>query len=277
MKILLSALLTVLILFACKSQQKDFLVTLHTEYGDISMVLYDQTPKHKKNFIKLAKSGAFDSTTFHRVINNFMIQGGDVNAKPGNEKEINYTIPPEFVDTLIHHRGALAAARQGDFANPGKESNGSQFYIVQGMVFPEWQLTADMKKVSIYLPKMAEVAGYDTILSYLQQLHQSGNYTKYHETVNELIPKMEERFDVNLRVKIKPERLRVYTTMGGTPHLDDTYTVFGRVVEGMEVVEKIGSLPTDSEDKPHKDVYLTVSLEEMPKEEWSQKYGGRGY
>lgn len=277
MKILLSAFLTMWILFACKSQQKDYLITLHTEYGDIQLVLYDQTPKHKKNFIKLAKNGDFDSTTFHRVINQFMIQGGDVNAKPGSEKKIDYTIPPEFVDTLIHHRGAVAAARQGDALNPGKESSGSQFYIVHGMVFPEWQLTADMNKVRVYLPKMAEVSGYDTILNHLQRLHQHGDYTRYNETINELIPRMEDRFDVSLRKRVDPERIRVYTTMGGSPHLDDTYTVFGRVVEGMEVVEKIASLPTGRQDKPLKDIYITISLEEMPKEEWNMKYGSKGY
>lgn len=266
--------LSVTCFLACSFRNTDYLVTLSTEYGDIKLILYDQTPKHKENFIKLAKEGQFDSTTFHRIIRNFMIQGGDVNAKKNSEGSIDYTIPAEFVDTLIHHRGALGAARQGDQINPEKESNGSQFYIVQGNVFSEWQLTLDLAKVNAYLPKLAEVPGYDTVLTYLENFHKQGKFQQYNEAVIKLVPVMEERFDVSFRKPFNPKRLQVYTTMGGAPHLDDAYTVFGRVVEGMEVVDKIASVQTGHADKPVEDIYITVSLQEISKDEWHEKYGG---
>ncbi len=120
--ILLSVMTVMLSLSSC--EKKDYLVTIKTKFGDIMVILYDQTPKHKENFLKLAKSGDYDSTIFHRVIRDFMVQGGDVNAKPGNKNKIDYTLPAEFVDTLFHRRGALAAARQPDNINPKKESSG---------------------------------------------------------------------------------------------------------------------------------------------------------
>lgn len=277
MKRILLAVFTLLSLFSCKSQDTDYLITLHTKHGDIQLILYDQTPQHKENFIKLAKAGRYDSTTFHRVIRNFMIQAGDINAKTDVEEPIDYTLPAEFVDTLIHHRGAIGAARQGDHLNPDKESSGCQFYIVQGNIFTEWQLTTDLNKVNAYLPKLAEVPGYDTVLTYLEKIHRSGNFNKYNEVVMQLVPVMTKRFDVNFKLPFKKERLKVYTTIGGAPHLDDAYTVFGRVVKGMEVVDKIAAVRTGAANKPVKDIYLTVSLQEMPKEEWNKKYGGLPY
>lgn len=258
--------------------QKDYVVTINTKYGPIKVILYDQTPKHKQNFLKLAREGKYDSTTFHRIIKDFMIQGGDVNAKPGNENEIDYTIPAEFVDTLIHHRGALAAARMGDQVNPARESNGCQFYIVEGQVFDKEDLTLDFDKINADLKHWAEVPGYDSLLENLQAVYRNNGPKAYNDSLKKLVPAMEKRFDKDYSKPYDPRRLKVYTTMGGAPHLDDTYTVFGRVVEGMDVVDKIASVKTAGPaNKPVDDIYITMDVEEINKDTWNKRYGELPY
>jgi len=264
-------------MFSCTSQEKDYVFTLQTKYGDISLILYDQTPLHKKNFIKLAKEGLYDSTTFHRVISQFMIQGGDINAKPGYEGKIDYLVPGEFVDTLIHQRGALAAARQADNVNPERKSNGCQFYIVQGKVFSQAELTVDLQKVNVYLRNLAQVPGYETILQDLDTIYREEGNDRLTEEMLKLVPVMEERFGTSFKIPMDKQRLKVYTTVGGAPHLDGTYTVFGRVVDGMDVVDKIASVETDASYKPLEDIYMKVKIKEIPKSEWIQKYGGSPY
>ncbi|PCH93091.1 MAG: peptidylprolyl isomerase [Bacteroidetes bacterium] len=175
----------------------DVLVTITTELGIITVKLYDKTPLHKANFLKLAESGEMNGSIFHRVINNFMIQGGGAPGTNGSQS-IGSTIPAEFIPDYFHKKGALCAARMGDQVNPKKESSGSQFYIVHGRVSSNADLDVMEKR----------------------------SRTKYTEA-----------------------QRRAYTTVGGTPHLDGGYTVFGEVVEGMEVVDKIavvavnGSVP----------------------------------
>jgi len=191
-------------------------IVIHTEYGDIQAILYDKTPLHRDNFIKLVKSGYYDSLLFHRVIANFMIQGGDPqskNAKPGqmlgNGGQI-IQIPFEYVPEYFHKRGAIAAARMSDNVNPKKESSGSQFYIVQGRKFT---------------------------MDELNMLEQRG-------------------------FKFTDEQKQIYSTIGGSPHLDGQYTVFGEVISGMDVVDKIASLPTDRNNRPLQDVKFTIEIVE---------------
>jgi len=190
------------------SQQK---VLLQTSMGDVVVKLYQSTPEHSNNFIKLAKEGFYDSTFFHRIINNFMIQGGDPQSHPSSNTGTvgnggpAYTLPAEINNQFIHKKGALAAARQGDQINPEKRSSGSQFYIVEGQKYPRK-----------YMGNFEEKRG-----------------EKYTE-----------------------EQLEAYETIGGTPHLDGEYTVFGEVISGMKVVEKISDVETASEDRPIKDVYI---------------------
>jgi peptidyl-prolyl cis-trans isomerase B (cyclophilin B) len=255
--------------------KKDYLVTIKTSHGDIKVILYDQTPLHKENFLKLASNGDYDSTIFHRVIADFMIQGGDVNAKPGNEKKIDYTIPAEFVDTLFHHKGALAAARQSDNINPNKESSGCQWYIVQGIVYSEGELATDMQKVSQYMRQLVQKPEYANLQEELYKIYNEQGQEAYGKKVMELVPVMEKEFNTSFSKDYPSERIEAYTTIGGTPHLDDAYTVFGRVVEGLDVVDKIAAVKTASMDKPVEDVYMTMEVEEISTKKLQKLYGSR--
>ncbi len=254
--------------------KKDYLITVKTSYGDIKIILYDQTPQHKENFLKLAQNGDYDSTFFHRVIKDFMIQGGDVNAKPGNEKKIDYTVPAEFVDTLIHHKGTLAAARQGDNMNPEKASSGSQWYIVQGVVYSEDDLTTDMQKLSAYMKQLMQMPEYAKLQEELSTIYHEQGQEAYGKKMLEYRPVCEEKFNTTFDKDFPADRLKVYTTIGGTPHLDDAYTIFGRVVEGLDVVDKIAAVETVSE-KPTKKIYMTVEVEEMKIKKLQKLYGNK--
>lgn len=191
------------------------LVEIETEYGTMTIQLSNATPKHRDNFIKLAEEGFYDGTIFHRVIEGFMIQGGDPlskNEQPGARIGTGgpgYTIPAEFVDTLYHIKGAIAAARQGDQVNPEKRSSGSQFYIVQGRTFSEDEL--------------AQV-----------ESRKGFRYTQ--------------------------EQRKAYQTIGGTPFLDRDYTVFGKVIKGLEVIDKIAAVETNPGDRPIKDIKMKVRV-----------------
>ncbi len=262
----------VFILSACS--KKDYLITIKTSYGDIKVILYDHTPKHKESFLKLAKNGDYDSTTFHRVIADFMIQGGDVNARPGNEKKIDYTIPAEFVDTLFHHKGALAAARQGDNINPTKAS-GTQWYIVQGIVYKEEDLTIDMQKMAEYIKKLFEKPEYADLQEEITKIYYEQGQDAYAKKMMELRPILEKEFNTTFEKNYPADRLKAYTTIGGTPHLDDAYTVFGRVVEGLDVVDKISAVETGSMDKPAENIYITMEVEEINIKKLRKLYGNK--
>lgn len=192
------------------------MVTLETSLGTMKIMLYDETPKHKANFISLVKQGYYDGVLFHRVIENFMIQTGDPDSKtaasgqPLGSGGPGYTIPAEFNRSLFHKKGALAAARQGDNVNPDRASSGSQFYIVQGQIYTESQLYS---------------------------LTSKGVHTSFTAA-----------------------QIKAYTTVGGVPHLDDQYTVFGEVVEGLEVIDKIASVQTDDRDRPLTDVKIMKAI-----------------
>jgi peptidyl-prolyl cis-trans isomerase B (cyclophilin B) len=190
-------------------------IKISTSMGDMVFKLYNETPAHRDNMIKLINEGFFNDQLFHRVIKDFMIQGGDpqsAGAEPGvrlGNGGPGYTVPAEFNENLFHKKGALAAARQGDQVNPEKASSGSQFYLVQGRVFTEEEL---------------------------QLLRERG------------------------MDKISEEAAEVYRTTGGTPHLDGAYTVFGEIVEGMDVLDRISEVPTDRFDRPVEDVVYSISL-----------------
>ena len=186
--------------------QNETMFVIHTDYGDITGMLYNDTPGHRDNFIKLINDGWFNGSTFHRVIKDFMIQGG---GKEDGTVDVGYTIPAEFVSEHFHKKGALAAARQGDGANPQKRSSGSQFYIVQGKTYNDQELA---------------------------------------------------NLEVRKNCQWTAEQKKVYKTLGGVAFLDYDYTVFGEVIDGLDVIDKIAAVQTAYGDKPVKDVAMTIEI-----------------
>lgn len=235
-------------------------VLMRTNLGDITIRLYDDTPQHTANFLKLAKEGYYDGTLFHRVIKDFMIQGGDPdsrNAKPGQPLGMgdpSYTVPAEFVyPKYFHKRGALAAARQGDNVNPEKASSGSQFYIVTGKVYTPGQL--DQMEVRLKHQQMQQIfdslarENRDSIMALRRNRDQAGL-----QQLQDSLVKQTEAIAAQNPATFTPQQREAYTTVGGTPHLDGSYTVFGEVIKGMEVVDSIQKVATDGSDRPKEDV-----------------------
>ena len=217
-KRLLTTLLLGISLLPLRAQTPSAEVLLETTAGNIRVALYEETPLHRDNFLKLVNLHSYDSLLFHRVIKDFMVQSGDINsrhAKPGEllgSGDYDYTTEPEFrLPQIYHRRGVIAMAREGDDVNPEMRSSASQFYIVWGRIFDD--------------------AG---------------------------IAKMQERLDkaTQGRVKLTPEMIETYKTVGGTPHLDGQYTVFGEVTEGLEVIDKIQRSPTDDNSRPLEDIRI---------------------
>jgi peptidyl-prolyl cis-trans isomerase B (cyclophilin B) len=262
----------------CSNKNKDYIVTLKTSEGDIKIYLYDETPKHKENFIKLAKEGYYDGVLFHRVIKNFMIQTGDPNSKKSDDAALGgggpgYTIPAEFNKDLIHVKGAVAAARQGDHANPNKESSGSQFYIVQGQKYTKEQLTVNEQMLFYYFRHLLTDDSHSGLLQDVQRLQSEQKFDSLQLIVHSYKDTIESKFQVNVGIDYPEERVWAYTTLGGAPHLDDAYTVFGKVVAGIEVVDKIANTEVVVE-KPAEDIVITRAVVELlPKKKLQKEYG----
>lgn len=271
-KLILPFFILIIGLTAC-DKNKDYLVTIHTEYGDMKAILYDETPLHKKNFLELAKSGAYDSTTWHRVIEGFMIQGGDIHAKNGTQESEEERIPAEIVDGFMHKKGALAAARQGDQVNPKKMSSGSQFYIVDGRTFTELELTTDQAKLNQAVSQMLQNDKYDSLRQLFVELQQAGKFQEMSELALQSRDYVEQEMGIELDLEVDPDVIEAYSKGEGAPHLDNEYTVFGRVVEGLDVIDKIAAVEKGRMDKPVKDTYMTMEVEMVPKKEITKKYG----
>ena len=229
-KLLVLSILSVSVLYAQEGNEKkkkctkDVLITISTEFGEMKAILYNQTPKHKENFIKLTKEGFFDSTTFHRIIKDFMIQGGDPNSKNDNPNDdgqggTGYRVDAEFNPDLYHKKGVLAAARDN---NPTKASSGCQFYIVQGKKYSKAELE--------------------------QMQNRRGD------------------------VKMSDKQIEDYTTIGGVPFLDMEYTVFGEVISGIEVMEKIIIQAKDNRDRPIKNIRMSVKAEDIKCKKMAKLY-----
>lgn len=231
---MLKNLLVVLLLVptfvvAQNRKKKDYLVTINTQYGPMRLVLYDQTLKHKENFMKLVGQSFYDSLLFHRVIPGFMIQGGDPNSRkapagePLGNGDAGYKIPAEIVPTLFHKKGSLAAARDN---NPEKASSGCQFYVVQGRVWSEEELQKQIERGHVRAPGRV----------------------------------------------FTDEQKQTYKTLGGSPHLDGNYTVFGEVIDGLAVVDSIAKQPRDPQDRPKQDIRMTMTGEWVRKKKITKQY-----
>ncbi len=282
--ILLSIITLIVITFSsCSPKSAGTIVLVQTDLGDIKIKLYDETPQHRDNFIKLAKEGYLDSTLFHRVIKEFMIQGGDPDSKNAEagaalgEGGPNYTIPAEFnFPKYFHKKGALAAARMGDQVNPEKASSGSQFYIVQGKVFDDNDLVKaenrirDSKRRAIFNDVLQQ---YNDTLNMLQM---QGDEEAIMHLQQKIMAIVNQKYSEQPEFEFPEDVKEVYKTIGGVPHLDTNYTVFGVVIEeknwiekiksvfgkkyGLEVVDAIAYQETDARDRPLKDIRMRVKI-----------------
>ncbi|MBO6018432.1 MAG: peptidylprolyl isomerase, partial [Prevotella sp.] len=236
-------------------------VKIQTMLGDIVVRLYDETPVHRDNFIKLVKEGYYDGTLFHRVIKGFMIQGGDPDSKGAPAGKMlgvggpDYTLEAEIKDNLFHKRGALAAARQGDEVNPERRSSGSQFYIVWGDVYNEGQLRQFSKQLRMQKVQDAFNALARENHAEIMQLRRDRNRAGLQELQEKLVAEAEKKVGPS---GLTDEQIALYSTIGGTPHLDGQYTVFGEVEEGLDVVEMIQGTATGRADRPVDDIEMRL-------------------
>ena len=250
----------------CYAQER--MVLIETEYGNIKIKLYNETPLHRDNFLKLTEKHFYDSLLFHRVINTFMIQGGDPDSKNAplqkmlGDGDVGYTVPAEFNQKLFHKRGVLAAARNGDEVNPEQASSGCQFYITQGKVFTDSLLNLIEKRIT-------NMKAYNTVVRNKDNKNLFDKYIQFQKQANmDSLKTVKAKIDFLTQIetaktplyKFSDEQRKAYTTVGGTPHLDGSYTVFGEVLEGMDVVDKIASAPRDRTDRPLTDIRMKISI-----------------
>ncbi|MBO4602858.1 MAG: peptidylprolyl isomerase [Salinivirgaceae bacterium] len=251
-----------------RKKPKPAFVLIETQYGNMKVKLYGETPLHKENFVALVKEHFYDSLLFHRVIEDFMIQGGDPESKNAKKGAMlgagshGERIPAEFVDGKYHKRGALAAARDN---NPEKKSSGCQFYIVQGKVYSnkdldhiEEQHNASVKQklLNDWLKSDASKADQEA----LTKLQRARNFAAFNHYCDSLVDHLVEVNPVVKLFKFSDKQRADYTNIGGAPFLDGEYTVFGEVVEGLNVVDSIASVETDRNDRPLDNIIMKMKI-----------------
>ena len=250
-----------------EAKEKENLVKIECEYGTMIVRLYDDTPQHRDNFLKLVKEGFYNDLLFHRVIKDFMVQGGDPDSKgaPAGKQlgagDVGYTVPAEFVyPTHYHKKGALAAARQGDQVNPEKRSSGCQFYIVQGKKYNENELN-QMERA---LGQKAMQARFDQLVQEnkdsIKAMRINRDQAGLQALQDKLVKTVETEFKDKQSVKMPEQMRKDYMEIGGTPFLDNEYTVFGEVVEGLDVIDKIAAVETNPGDRPKTDIKMKVKM-----------------
>jgi cyclophilin family peptidyl-prolyl cis-trans isomerase len=257
-RIILFSLIFTLISCTSPGGNENTVFLMKTTLGDIKIRLYDETPVHRDNFIKLINSGFYEGVSFHRIINGFMIQAGDPGTR--SEKYLsssdsinNYTIPAEFVPSLFHKKGALAAARQGNNVNPEMRSSGTQFYLVQGVKYSDDELELAQQRINNNLKQ-------SVFSKYLKHVADSGIKAGTPFSDGEIQERASARMfqylSENKEYVISEEQRTIYKNLGGVPRLDGTYTVFGEILEGLDVVDKIAAVETDKTDKPLSDIKI---------------------
>ena len=258
LKLYFTIILISIIFVSCSNSvpNENVHVLISTSAGDIKIRLYDETPVHRDNFVKLVKLHYYDGILFHRVIQDFMIQTGDIATRPGeplNDTLGTYTIPAEFNSALYHKKGAVAAARAGNDVNPEMRSSGTQFYIVQGtkltdddLNYAEQRINNNRKQAQ-FIRLVKEIS--DSSKKYDLNLSDSEIQERASLRLYEILESTPD-------YKLTPEKREVYETLGGVPRLDMTYTVFGEVVEGIDIVDKIASVATNNQDRPVDDVKI---------------------
>lgn len=244
------------------------LYLIETSFGNMKLKLYDETPLHKANFDSLVQAKYYDGMLFHRIIEGFMLQGGDPDSKtatPGQQLGVGgpgYTLPAEIIDTIFHKKGALAAARQGDQINPQRRSSGSQFYIVQGkkMVADElaqmemYMNNAARQQIGYHYFNLPENAVIKEKILFFQNTRNADSLNFYGAKIDALINDSLSRGGFKFSEKAKS----IYQTIGGTPQLDGQYTVFGEIVEGLDIIDSIAKVETSGGDRPVQDIRMTI-------------------
>lgn len=246
-------------------------ILISTEFGDMKIKLFNETPKHRDNFLKLVREHFYDSLLFHRVIQDFMIQGGDPDSKHAEpakflgDGDLKYTIPAEFEPTLCHKKGMLCAARNGDDVNPDKASSACQFYIVQGKVRNDEDLVSFEKrinkpiitKIKEEILNKPENSSLKEKMTIAKKEQNNDSLMLYYKTMNKLV---EEEYLKTPHYSFPPEHKTIYKTIGGTPHLDSQYTIFGEVIEGLAVIDKIAAVGKNKDDRPLIDIRMWVKI-----------------
>lgn len=246
-------------------------ILISTEYGDMKIKLFNETPKHRDNFLKLVREHFYDSLLFHRVIQDFMIQGGDPDSKHAEpakllgDGDLKYTIPAEFVTTLCHKKGMLCAARNGDDVNPEKASSACQFYIVQGKVRTDEDLIAYEKRINKPLItklkedilNKPENKSLKEKIDAFKKEQNNDSLMVYFKIINKLV---DEEYAKTPHYSFPAEHRNIYKTIGGTPHLDSQYTIFGEVIDGLGVIDKIAAVGKNKDDRPLIDIRMKISI-----------------
>ena len=269
--ILLSLSLILMIETGFSQTYSNETILISTEFGNMKIKLFNETPKHRDNFLKLVRGHFYDSLLFHRVIQDFMIQGGDPDSKHAEpnkllgDGDLKYTIPAEFLPTLCHKKGMLCAARNGDDVNPEKASSACQFYIVQGKVRTDEDLKSYEKRIN--KPIIAKIKEdvlnkpeNKTLKEKIDSFKKEQNNDSlmvYYKTLNKLV---DEEYAKTPHYSFPPEHRTIYKTIGGTPHLDSQYTIFGEVIDGLEVIDKIAAVGKNKDDRPLIDIRMTISI-----------------
>jgi cyclophilin family peptidyl-prolyl cis-trans isomerase len=269
--IILSIILILVIKLGFSQTFSPETIIISTPYGNMKLKLFNETPKHRDNFLKLVREHFYDSLLFHRVIEGFMIQGGDPDSKHAEpakllgDGDLKYTIPAEFISTLCHKKGMLCAARNGDDVNPEKASSAAQFYIVQGKKRTEDDLISFEKRIN--KPIIAKIK--EEVLNKAENAHlkekivnakkeqNNDSLMVYFKAVNKLV---DEAYLKTPHYTFPPEHQTIYKTIGGTPHLDSQYTIFGEVIEGLDVIDKIAAVGKNKDDRPLIDIRMKVSI-----------------
>ena len=256
-------------LFPTENRTEEVAV-ISTKFGEMIVRLYDATPEHKANFLKLAKEGFYDSTTFHRIIEGFMVQGGDPNSKDDNLRNDGqggpgYTLPAEIVRGYIHKKGALAAARMGNDTNPDMRSSGSQFYIVHGRQRTERDVDQLLAQANNNIEQglISTYVGSPENIEVKQRIDQAimdGNTGIVSEIITEIKPLATKYFEP---LVYTPQQREIYLTQGGVPYLDGSYTVFGEVIQGLTVVDSIVQAKKNYADRPLEDIPMIVRVQTM--------------
>jgi peptidyl-prolyl cis-trans isomerase B (cyclophilin B) len=241
-------------------------VVITTKFGDIKLKLYDETPEHKKNFLKLINEGFYNDLLFHRVIENFMIQGGDPMSRNAGQNfmlggnDLGYTIPAEILPTYYHKRGALAAARTSNQSNPERRSSGSQFYIVHGEVYTQGKLDTLEMKVNFQRKEEMLKKQLNEVKDTLMALRKQNNRELFEKIIGDVRIEVDSIYDADYKFELTKEQRKVYTTIGGYPSLDGEYTVFGEMVDGWSVLDSIAAVETNKQNRPLENVKMKIKV-----------------